>query len=37
MVTNVGEELSRLVSIRSESGYEQEILIYLEERLRRLG
>jgi acetylornithine deacetylase len=37
VVTNVGEELSRLVSIRSESGYEQEILIYLEERLRRLG
>jgi len=33
----IKEELSRLVSIRSDSGQEQEILSYLEARLKELG
>jgi acetylornithine deacetylase/succinyl-diaminopimelate desuccinylase len=37
MEERITEELSRLVAIRSESGYEQGILAYLEERLQALG
>lgn len=37
MEDKVIKELSRLVSIKSESGYEQEILAYLEARLKALG
>ena len=37
MEKKVGEELYRLVAIRSESGQEQEILAYLEHRLQAIG